>query len=380
MPNHNISRLTAKTILCLLCAASIPQQAMAVSPPSGGGGAGYGWSCYPTAGLFANVHELQDTQDNLIDAIKTFGKTLNKGQMQQMKTTLNTLDQTLQAWALSQKQLRAAREATRVLLSADPASQPQNKCQTAAAAGQVNQGLAQSRANAAAMAKAVADFNDTAISTKDAMNRIATAPAQTLSAHALFAATGSTAESMPNVNDQVKYIANLTNPVPSAKLTMMQGITPAGKTWKAYEHASMAPLTLSQNALAYIASRQQATIPADSFVSQWQQMGGTGAPPGVDANNRISPDAALSMAVAARYANGAWYSHLAEETKLGVLREINLMAATQTRIEMDQLKTSSYLAAMTAAQYAQQYVNPLVQQSNALVGQAKSQATTSGKQ
>lgn len=365
-------------IIPLACALFLDApctHAAMITPPSWAGGAGYGWACYPIGGLLANTGELQETQDSLVSAIKSFGQTINKGQYQQMQTTLNTLNQTLQEWALSQKEMRAKQAAVKVILAGQPASLPQNPCASAASASDINTGLVQSAANAVAMSQAVRNFNDVSIPANASITRLATAPAQTLQAHTLFASSGSTPDTASTINDQVKYIANLTNPMPSRKLTTMQGLTPAGVAWKAYDHASTAPISLAQNALSYIASQQQATIPAAFFTSQWQSMGNTAPPPGVNANNLISPDGALSMEVAARFANGGWYTHLAAESKIGVLREINLMAAVQTRIEMNELKTASYLAAITAAQYAQQYVAPMVDQSNVYTAQAAAQSS-----
>lgn len=264
------------------------------------------------------------------------------------------------------------------------ANQPGNLCSAMSMAQNLGQGLAVNRKIADGMGSALAAYDQSDDSAMNALSSLANAPQSTLSASSIFP-TAAAASVYPTPSEAAQAVAHLTEPVPPVQLNAAQKKTPAGKMWMAQENAIEAKMSMAQNALATIAAWHQPTIDAQYFVQTWQSMqkasgsdsgndsSNTSLPPGVNAQNKISPDGALNLMIEKRFANPYWYKELAVQDTAGALKDMTEMEAIDLRVHWESLRMAEYLAGLSADQYAHEVVDPTNASLTRLNGNAMAQ-------
>lgn len=360
----------------------------------GGEGAYTPWSCYPSNGLgFASIQSLQNVQDSYTEAMTKMGKVVNEGQNEAMQAQKSVMEAMINEMIDVMKKTAVAEETQKHMAqmasgctcpqstSGDSAAQTASyvACQQQQTAATIDGGIAQANAQAAAIKAGVDQYNDSAHSENDINNRLANQTGPDTSASTLFA-TGSVGASgqYPTAQTLANYQANIINPRPVVQLNALSKNTAASKQFSAFNAINNANLSLPNQALALIGRNQaSATIPADYYVQQWKDMGAKGTPPGVSCPSGssissdgtctgavMSPDAAISAGINARFANPSWYSYINDgDPNLGTqdvttndLREINRMGAIQTRIDMENYNLLQYMASLMASDYSNQVV------------------------
>jgi hypothetical protein len=351
-------------------------------------------------GTFATTIDLSLLEHNLASAILADGQMWSRAQNQQLLANLQERNQYLKEKALLLGVNSAAQEAQNVQAQIAPLNtsitmpngardQLAINQATASCGTQVQrkdalgQGLIANAALAGNLGAALANYDVSNTSNQKTLQGLASAPPQSLSASSIFPTAASTSVAYPTAQAAAAAIAHMTNPTPPAQLTSIQAKTPAGKRWMAAQNIINAKMSMAQNALAQIAAWHQPTISASTFVQQWdnmvqnsQQQGSAAAPPaapGVNAQGQISPDGALNLAIDARYANPKWYAQLAVQNTSGILKDINEMGSIGLRVHYEDMVTSTYMAGVSAEEYAHMSVSPAIRQMNQAAGSAMEQ-------
>ncbi|MBU2741463.1 hypothetical protein [Acidithiobacillus albertensis] len=345
-------------------------------------------ACSAANGNFVQPSDLMASQQNLEQAILAMGKALNTGQMQQMSALEQEENQKLQEQTQFHEQLLAKENLQYLnsrMASTGPTAgnassgsqttilngktvavnEPGSLCNEESMAQDIGQGMAVNRQMAGSFGQVLAGYDVSNLSAMATLKNLANAPTNTLSASSIFP-TAMASSSYPSPSEAAQTVAHLTEPVPPVQLTAAQKKTKAGQLWQASEHAIQAKMSMAQNALATIAAWHQPTISASYFVSKWQSMqkasnasnSSSSLPPGVDSNNKISPDGALNLMVQARYANPNWYSLMAVQTMPGAIKDLTEMEAISLRVHWESLRMSEYLAGLSADEYAHEVVTP----------------------
>lgn len=388
-------------VLALLLTTMAPAYAITSITNVYQGGSGYGtWSCYPSNGLgFASIESLQNVQDSYTEAMTKMGEVVNAGQNASMQAQKSVMEAMINEMVDVMKKTAVAEETQKQseqMASGCTCPQPQSgsgsgsgasstqtaiylACQQQKTAATIDGGIAQANAQAAAIKAGLDQYNNSAHSENDINNRLAGQTGSDTSASTLFA-TGVVGVSAqyPTAKTLANYQANIINPRPVVQLNQMSENTIASKQFDAFNEINNTNLSLPNQAITLIGRNQAAaTIPADYYVQQWKAMGAKGTPPGVScpsgsstssdgtcAGAIMSPDAAISAGINARFANPSWYSYINDgDPNLGTqdvttndLREINRMGAIQTRVDMENYNLLQYMAALMASDYSNQVV------------------------
>lgn len=369
-----------------------------------------GGSCTDENAPFATTEDLSTVQNNVIQALLADGKAWNTGQMQQMSAEVQQLNQSLQEHAQALKELASASAvikaqeqsgtnltATTTLPNGQQVTISANN-PSASCADQLQRrqewasGVTANQQLAGGLSNALAKYNVSNENGPQTISNLAKEGAQDFDASSIFGSSagtsgsGSSASSYPTPQEAAQTIANLTNPLPPVQLTSNQKGTSAGRQWSAEQNAINSKMSMTQDALAQIAAWHQPTIDGKPFTKEWQQMlqdaqtqaanqGGTSGlppPPGSD-GNKISPDGALDLAIQARYASPKWYTQLQAQTPSGVLKDLFQMGGISLRVHYQEMVMAEYLAALSAAEYAQQDVRPMVEEVQDKAGAAMQQ-------
>ncbi|WP_369572730.1 hypothetical protein [Acidithiobacillus sp. IBUN Pt1247-S3] len=346
-------------------------------------------------------------QNSVVQALLQDGKAWNTGQMQQMTAQVQEESQALREQVQSMQQLTLTKEAvqaqeqsgvnlttTTTLPNGQQVSISANN-PSASCADQMQRrqawagGIAANQQMAGGLSSALASYNVSNTDGPKTIRNLAQEGGADFSASSIFASGGDGAP-MPTSQQSAQAIANLTNPLPPVQLTSGQKGTAGGRQWSAEQNAVNSRLSMAQNALAQIAAWHQPTIDGQAFVQQWQEMlqeaqtntansGGSGLPPppGSDGNH-ISPDGALDLAIQARYASPKWYVQLQAQTPSGVLKDLFQMGGIGLRVHYQEMVMAEYLAGLSAVQYANRDVDPLVRQVQASASGAMQQQANGG--
>lgn len=329
-----------------ISAAMISANAFAVYP--GTNVTGY---CSVTTGLMAAPQNVEESQTAIMSTLKDAAKALHSGQLQQIATEKNLLNQQTQEISAFLKNLHAAKSAVRYLSNTSDANQPKNVCSEPATSATLAAGDQARRAIKKAMDENLAKWNQGTVSQQAADVTLSKLTPQETNATALFSPDAASASTSSDANT---YIGVLTAPKRPLIMTPDQAKTLAGQRQYVEKSGWNLQTGYAADALTYISSLHQPVISGQPFVDQWHQSGQSGNPPEYNtALSSISPDGALSTQVRARYASPAWYAQIGSEGQSGVLREITQMAAIGLKQQEVSLKLSEHMASISAVSYSQ---------------------------
>lgn len=342
-----MNRIKNKIIgLSSISAALMSPGAMAVYP-----GTNVGGYCSVTTGLMAAPANVEESQSAIMSTLQDAAKVLHAGQLQQIASQKNLLNQQTQEVAEFLKNLYAAKSAVRYLSNTSAPNQPQNVCNEPSASASLAAGEGSRRTLKKAMETNIAKWNEGTITQYAANVVLSKLKPQETTAAALF---DPSADSTSTSSDANTYIGVLVAPKRPLIVTPDQAKTVAGMRQKVESSGWQLQTGYATDALTYIASLNQPVIKGSDFVDQWHQSGKTGNPPGYNtATQTISPDGALSTQVRSRYASPTWYQQLNNEGQSGVLREITQMTALDLKQQEVSLKLAEHLASISAVSYSQ---------------------------
>lgn len=336
------------------------------SAPQGPGAGVSGMSSSHPGGILAT--KMQVAQDagwvaSTVDsAIIKVGKVLSSGQQEQIASESKLLDaQTRDIEKMFKQAFIARREARKQALFGQ-------RGRALGACGQpgIGNGINVSNATAAQLqsklSKADINYRQNFSLPAARIKRLAGQKPPALQSGAILPPNGS----ITSLKNARAFAHTVLEPKPPLNLPPSAQSTAQGKRYKAALNTYNARMSL-QNALV----RQELlwhtpTAPLADWAKQaWQSQGHTGTPPGV-VKGRISPMALETMQVNLRDANPAWYKHLYQENKIGVLRELALMRALSLRIQLQRLKLANHRALVDAAARAVSLHHSAVKQLNQL--------------
>jgi hypothetical protein len=345
-------------------AASFPQ----TNTPMGPGGYVSG-SCNSVGGDIANIQNLQNYQSNLIQTIDQIGKVLNTGQMQQLLSNEQLMNQKLQEQALSDKVLMARKAEQDYLQQTTGVNALENNCNWSSGAGNTLSGIASAQQVAAAAASAAMQNEKPVVNPLDAVNALAHATAADISAGTLLplgsAATATTASVIS------AYIKNSVVPF-NAPSVPKKVKNPAATNFRAASNIMKTQASLATVTLAAVARHNVPTIPDSLANHLWQESGNSGNPPG-EVNGKISQDGLLQTITNGRYANPAFYQDIHTHGDTWQIKQVDIMLAAKLRMEEEETTMLEHAVALQAAMLASEE-SGRVSHLNTLRGNAMAQS------
>jgi len=355
MENNNRSPRIRRMIVrmaILVSIGSLPLHAEAVSLPQtntpiGPGGYVAG-TCNSVGGDIANIQNLQTYQSNLIQTINQIGKVLNTGQMQQLLSNEQLMNQKLQEHALSIKVLMAKKAKQDYLYQTTGVNAVENNCDWYLGAGYTLNGIASAQQVAAAAASAATQAEKPVVNPLDAISALANATAPDVSAGTLLplggSATATTASAIST------YIKNSVVPfnAPSVPANVKN---PAATNFRAASNVMKTQASLATVTLAAVARHNVPTIPSSLADHLWTESGSSGNPPG-EVNGKISQDGLLQAITNGRYANKAFYQDIHTHGDTWQIKQIDIMMAAKLRMEEEETTMLEHAVALQAAMLA----------------------------
>ena len=184
------------------------------------------------------------------------------------------------------------------------------------------------------------------VSRQDARKRISDLPPDTFSADMLLPPSLSIPEN--DKDKAVDYIKNITDAMPEPKLSGALAKTKGGADHERVRLLRSASIALPEQVQREIMESHLATIDYSNWAQGAQAAGGSGPAQG----GKVSIIEALQRLSDSRLANPQWIMDLHAMGSVGVMREIAIISALNTEIQMRQLRMSNNIAALLAMQTA----------------------------
>ncbi|MBQ9407135.1 MAG: hypothetical protein IJU37_10435 [Desulfovibrio sp.] len=159
-----------------------------------------------------------------------------------------------------------------------------------------------------------------------------------------------TADQLAQAHETIKTLAD---PRPLPLPTETQKETPAGEAYTAARLVHQGRIQNATELLNFHVAFHAPTLPDDVTAwarEQWQEAGAAGTPPGI-VDGKLSEAALFNLLVQTRLGNPNWFTHIAEETEPGLLRELVLLQAIQLQMTHKNTELLDRLAVVDALDY-----------------------------
>jgi len=336
--------------------------------PIGPGGRVAG-SCNSIGGDIANIQNLQNYQSNLIQTIEQVGKVLNTGQVQQLLSNEQLMNQKLQEEAMSIKVLMAKRAKQDYLHQTTGINALGNPCNWYTGAADTLKGMASAQEIAAAVVSAATKAEKPVVNPLDTVRALANATAPEVSAGTVLP-LGDTAPATTSKTISA-YIKNSVVPF-NAPSVPKKVKNPAATNFRAVSNVMKTQASLATVTLAAIARHNVPTIPASLANYLWKESGNSGNPPG-EVNGKISQDGLLLSITDGRYANQAFRGKVHGGGETWQIKQIDIMMAAKLRMEEEETTMLEHAVALQAAMLASEE-SGRVSRLNTLRGNAMAQS------
>ena len=158
------------------------------------------------------------------------------------------------------------------------------------------------------------------------------------------------AEQLAQAHETIKTLAD---PRPLPVPTEAQKKSPAGEAYAAARLVHQGRIQNAAELLSYHVAFHAPTLPDDVATwakEQWQEAGASGTPPDI-VDGKLSEAGLLNLLVQIRMGNPNWFTHIAEETEAGLLRELVLMQAIQLQLTHKNTEILDRMAVVESLDY-----------------------------